>query len=408
MTFGMNADGVCIRLKNYKLGSIHGTFFADIIAKTNRGAKMNSMGIIERHHKITLYLALIIFLAGSPLFAAPSISGVSGTVANGNSITISGSNFGSGPTVALFDDFESGTNGANVSGSSTCKVGSYLAHEYGASWPTYTNAGSISGSLSMQVNHWNAPTGTQCVAVGINNQYVFVSMWTKAPGGLTTPNWKWSWLFQSSGETGNDDIDFVYVNSEWYASANVGSYNGSNEIKNVGLTVDSGNWTRVWYYFNATTSSSGRLEMWQLGSGGVSQLINDTRATWSSNNIDHLRVDGYAQINSEQAYPEIDDLYVATGANAMARVEIGNNATYTSCTNLTMCTPDSWSASSITAHVWRGSFGSSASAYLFVIDSNGNVSPGYPIQFGSGSGGGGTTDTTPPPTPTGVTVTILQ
>jgi len=54
---------------------------------------------------------------------APLITGVSGTITNGSEITITGSDFGAnGPTVHIFDDFESGTVGNNIrlgSGSAT-------------------------------------------------------------------------------------------------------------------------------------------------------------------------------------------------------------------------------------------------------------------------------------------------
>lgn len=47
----------------------------------------------------------------SGILAAPAITGVGGTVSNGQTITISGTGFGSsGPTIAIFDDFEKGTN----------------------------------------------------------------------------------------------------------------------------------------------------------------------------------------------------------------------------------------------------------------------------------------------------------
>jgi hypothetical protein len=78
-----------------------------------------------------------------------------------------------------------------------------------------------------------------------------------------------------------------------------------------------------------------------------------------------------------------DDIYVATGTGAMARVEIGNNATYSRCTNLTILTPTLWSDTAITATVRQGSFANGSSAFLFVFDSNGGVNTtGYPITIG--------------------------
>ena len=53
---------------------------------------------------------LIAILAACPAWAAPSISGVSGTASGGEAITISGSDFGNGPSIVIFDDFEKGAN----------------------------------------------------------------------------------------------------------------------------------------------------------------------------------------------------------------------------------------------------------------------------------------------------------
>ena len=50
------------------------------------------------------------------IFAVPSISSINGTVSNGQPVTISGSAFGStGPIIAIFDDFEKGTNNNELS-----------------------------------------------------------------------------------------------------------------------------------------------------------------------------------------------------------------------------------------------------------------------------------------------------
>jgi hypothetical protein len=86
----------------------------------------------------------------------------------------------------------------------------------------------------------------------------------------------------------------------------------------------------------------------------------------------------------------IDDVYIATGPNAAARVEIGNATTYTACTNLALITPDSWSSNLIIATVRQGRFASGSKVYLYVSDASGNVnSTGFPITLGTSSTGGG-------------------
>jgi len=86
-----------------------------------------------------------------------------------------------------------------------------------------------------------------------------------------------------------------------------------------------------------------------------------------------------------------DDFYLAVGPNARARVEIGDRPTYADCTKLTVLTPNSWSNDLISGVVREGSFTSSEASYLFVVDSNGEVSSqGFPVIWDS---------TIPPPPP---------
>ncbi len=368
---------------------------------------MKSIGIIERTNKIIICTALFFFLVGATLFAAPSISGVSGTVSNSQSITISGSNFGSGPTVILFDDFENGNSGSLI-GTGAVNVGSIYEVGTDGNNPTFNSSYAHSGSIAMKstyaVSGGGSPHITARYASGFTK--VFTCFWAYCPGifpgaDVGGTNYKIQWHMADS-DTPTNDIDMVAVGGEWYFASN-GQPNWQISFNTQSWPYPTGSWHRFWTY--VALGSNGTVKCSELNNSGVSTAVSNTSAgsMFPSGTFYRTNFDAWGSTGSSSV-TYLDDVYEAVGDNAQARVEIGNASTYTSCTNLTMCTPDSWSASSITAHVWKGSFGSSDSAYLFVIDSNGNVSSGYPIQFGSG----GTTDTTPPATPTGVTVTILQ
>jgi len=90
---------------------------------------------------------------------------------------------------------------------------------------------------------------------------------------------------------------------------------------------------------------------------------------------------------------------VSAGTNAAARVEIGDQSTYSSCKNLTILTPTKWNDGSITATVRQGSFTSGQTAYVFVFDANnnGNTSNGYKVTIGGTSST--STPTSTPPSP---------
>lgn len=73
-----------------------------------------------------------------------------------------------------------------------------------------------------------------------------------------------------------------------------------------------------------------------------------------------------------------DSIYVD---NSFARIEIGDQPTYDSCTHREIQLASSWSDSQIEFNVNKGTL-PDGQAYLFVIDESGTASSGYPISFG--------------------------
>ena len=65
-----------------------------------------------------------------------------------------------------------------------------------------------------------------------------------------------------------------------------------------------------------------------------------------------------------------DDVYVATGANSQARVEIGDAPRYQDCKNLTVVAPYSWSSTRIVATVHTDVTKMMNKGYLFVVDAD--------------------------------------
>ena len=79
-------------------------------AGTSTGATLSfepsrRIGGIALAHSVS---TLVLIAFGTACIAAPAITGVAGSMADGQTVTISGSGFGNGPTVLVFDDFESG------------------------------------------------------------------------------------------------------------------------------------------------------------------------------------------------------------------------------------------------------------------------------------------------------------
>jgi hypothetical protein len=345
-----------------------------------------------------LAVAWLLCVGVGSSIAAPTVSSVSGTVANGQSITITGSNFGVGPNVLLFDDFEGGSNGSQIAtGSGSAKVGEWAGlNGSGSGMPSYSTGQKVSGNMAAHMSNANKIWYNELVASIPAQNQVFLSWWmwidTVPANTSSAANWKTVWIMNS----GTTDYDFTLPT--FFGSGNNGMY-GSNYLgDNCGgygdwsvPTLSTGTWLRTWVFLDG--SSDGKyLQSWSLSNSGVVQSAtssNSASSCWfnGAESFAQVYFNGYMGVyNSTVSNAYFDDIYIAYGPNAMARVEIGNASTYNACTNLTMVTPTSWGASSIAATVRQGSFGSSASAYLYVVDATGTPNAnGYPVTFGGGS-----------------------
>lgn len=360
----------------------------------------------KRLRKVSLHVVLFLLLTGTPLLAAPKITSINGTISNGQTIKIVGTGFGPGPDVVLFDDFEKGYNGENIKiGPGSAQVGQWDEIE-GVKVPKYSNVNKVSGSLAFRADmssYWRELVTTHLPS---NTTKVFMSWWILIPSGTVLPgtgnssgiNWKNVWV-QGAGTTDDDFVLPTFLGINSFALCG----NDTAYVKWITLNFNIGTWKRVWCYLNG--ESNGQVHYWELTNSGVVQRVNDNNVSVlkSGGAYEQICINGYGRVTNN-CYPTFDDVYIATGDYARARIEIGNSAIYANCTKLTVATPDSWSSNSIIAKVWQGQFGLSDQSYLFVTDSNGSVSPGYLIRFGSGN----IIDTEPPISPTGISTTITQ
>lgn len=361
--------------------------------------------------KIITSFALLFFL---PFIAnsAPFVSNVSGNISNGQTITITGTGFGAtGPNIAIYDEFESGTVNANVStvlDSATVHEWSEISTDGCRSF--YTNTQHHSGTKSL-TQLWGAgECSPNIIKTFTDSQDVFFSMWLYVPVGGEIPFiWKiwvvydYPWVNSVVGTNSYESTlmgdtlpviagdYFIIGPSGWYdggAPQSIDLFAGPFGSGYGYLDMNFGEWHRVDYYIKIA-NSGGQLRGWQTTTSGArsghrlySSYDGDTQR--SSDHLSALQIPALANgnVTSDSFY---DDVYVATGLGAQARVEIGNNATYANCTNLAIITPTIWGDTSITATVRSGSFGATDSAWLFVIDSTGTPSSGHPITFGSSS-----------------------
>lgn len=354
--------------------------------------------------KIISIICILSFFP-SVVFAVPSVADVSGNIVDGEQISIFGIGFGeTGPNIILFDDFSRGTEGGLLTSSANIGV-----------WDKIRSTGFADSLLSNDkgARCFGPPTDTTPAGGWYNNNTVllggvqsevFISSRAYVPDGYYFPAsiaeetypdisaLKFFWLYYTAtGYATDNDPDLVAT----CFNSPTSTYNlFANDYARATLDRDM-DWRWEWdkpvrYAFwikGNGTSVAGSDGLYQsVSSTGQSLVSYHETFAWfaESDNVfgfDRLTVPGFltGASNTQSAFV-IDDVYVAVGPNAAARVEIGNNINYSSCTKLAIITPSAWSDGEITATVREGTFNDDEQAYLYVVDENGEVNAnGYPI-----------------------------
>jgi hypothetical protein len=111
------------------------------------------------------------------------------------------------------------------------------------------------------------------------------------------------------------------------------------------------------------------------GPGGLDLSDRPTFPGGTTEKFNQLNVPGwYRERGGSTVRPHYDDLYLATGPGAAARVEIGNQSEYRNCTNLSMSLVRSWSASEIQVELrTNNDFDTLEGAWLFIHDADNNL-----------------------------------
>lgn len=334
---------------------------------------------------------------------AISISSVKGKIANGSTVTVTGTDFGAtGPVVDLFDDFEKGTNGNALATTSGSAQVNEWSESDGGGMPLYGNGAAHSGSLALFVDRDGSEGGEQVRRIfASGSQYVFQCWWVYLPAGNAWPavNWKLTWIgcdlttfnvcdytaavmFYTAEDQGN--AVFSFGSDDNTRPTRYGYVGGVGDGDwTVTTDMQKGVWVRhAMYCYGHPTA--GIAQYWETGPSGTRTILNESNKYTADNGYNFLWLNcpGYGGQTGSTGHLYYDDVYIATGSGARARIEIGNNATYANCTNLAICTPTSWADGSVTFTVRAGSF-TTGDVYLFAIDASGNVSSGSLVAWDS-------------------------
>lgn len=336
-------------------------------------------------------LILALVLCGS-VAEAQTVSTVTGTLAHGSTLTISGSSFGTKTTPAplKYDDFQSVTLAANITTSTAT----------GPAWSNNGGSGQqfnpIASATRLRAgtpytrnmqSHWQ-PSGSPDASVsnisltGQTFATVYLDAWfyndTSGISGTPAMNVKHVRLHQASagspnlgftdegpfsgrnfGCAGDDRFD-GFQNCGDYLAASSQLYNG---------------WVHYQWLLNANGggTNSGQVRIYANGTlvytSNAVVLLNTGFTSWPELYIgNYIRTGDY----TGNAYSYWENLYVDT---SWARVEVCDSATKAGA-HCEIQIPITWSGTSITATVNRGSFSTLNALYLYVCDSANSCSAG--------------------------------
>ena len=364
----------------------------------------------------TLFAVLSIAVGGACL-AEPKIDSITGdNIADGQTVTISGSGFGAGPTVVVFDDFESGNpKDGEVIPLTSPEIGTWSSYttdgrpRYSADARSGKHGFRISDSTFNPNSGDSRKMGSFTKLLPAPTTEVYATYAISVPPGTTfpgasTPNTlparlsslKGLWL--SDGPDGIfgrglSDIWFPGWAGYWQVAGNSGAI-----LKNIGpvspwFSFKTWNRISVWLkadpgapvthagtiFVQTTNPDTGHLENnWTDRSpfAGPTAFGNPP----SSGKWDRFMLPGWwGNGDNTRNQMTYDDVYVAAGPNAAARVEIGDASTYKRSRILAISTPQAWNDKEVTVTLRAGPFTGFSNAYLFVIDANNNPSKGYPL-----------------------------
>jgi len=337
---------------------------------------MNSRGGIRRW--------AVLCLAAAPVLAvgAPSVSGVSGTLSVGQTVTVSGSGFGTKPVAQplLWDNFEGGTAGKGIQ-DVPATIGKWDTGA-GSENVTYTKAKAHSGVMASQHNFMTAYNAS--LSKNVQFSRLYMDFWIMASYiDNKSRNFK-PWRFYGP----NDDyqLDYVWLCSGGLMNRVQGSA-GFSQGDWGGPAYSNGKWMHVQLVYNESSPgvANGTIrhfidsQVAGLDSGAI--MTEKVSAHFNQIRIGHYwdqdAVDNCAANSGATVY--VDDVYLDT---SWARVELGNASTYAGSTHREIQVPSSWADGSVAIKFNPGNFASGTTAYLYVTDANNNTSAGIPVKIG--------------------------
>ncbi|MBE8723245.1 hypothetical protein [Sphingobacterium pedocola] len=319
---------------------------------------------------------------------------VVGSVNQGEELIISGSGFGSGPNVIIYDDFEGGAHNDPIPltspliGAWSEKSTNYVARYY-----DYAYSGNTSYSMQDELATAGLYGGKR-TALNVrfdDTQEVFLSYQVTVPPGKNFPgapsrdqwgsasHWKLTWLMDGNNGFQDEKADLcIPTNGQAKALQIGGNTDNIGWLASLDDLFDMDGFNRMTAWLRADP-----VNFQTQGYTWAQWLSAKTVTPWTrehhkavfnggpaSEKWNQLNVPGWfgnSLVNPGGVY---DDVYLATGPDAPARVEVGDAPVYTNCTALSIMPSTSWTDSQIKVIVKAKGQETISQQYLFIFDGN--------------------------------------
>ena len=321
---------------------------------------------------------------------------------DGEFVIVDGTGFGTKTNAAplQFDDFEEGTDGTVLVSTSGTNHWNSIGSNMGASlpqyWPHYEHDAARLGNMGLLCD-FSSPVSTCQFAYNDVNAYpngYYLDFWIRY---FHTGNLARSWKpWDTWGGTNFASAPQI----DWH-----GDCDGS--LKAAAALADNTGWELYNNNVSSDTSFTGSFHHVQVVlrynspytvNNGILKIYLDcvpifdsvNRKIVTSNGVHTTSIDlGYYLTLDQQApgsgcltprgSPAAvwwDDVYVD---GPQARIELGDDSNYDSCTVREIQIPSAWSSTSATFNVRWGAVYDASKAYLFVTDDMGHTSAGYQV-----------------------------
>lgn len=364
--------------------------------------------MLMRTNRATLIIALIIqVFVYVNSHAAPENISVSGTLTNGQTVIITGSGFGTKSQAApeLWDTFENAANGSSLAGRSPI-IGETAWGAIGDPTVTGNNQRGDSShsfyAIYDGVNDYNNSIYFSKTETGTGAKKYFSFWWRAGRAGSTWSINMKPWQHYGSGTGTNDDNPMYYIGAG-SPTNNDGSFRSnvidlSSGLPRSGSTYGCGSMVEIehqWVRWEGYVVLSdpgvqnGRMEVWKsqpsiyTRANCIHHATAVTRATTAG--FDQWAFGEFVGTSGGTVSSTVymDDVYID---NTLARVELCDAQTLAASTHCEVQPLTSWSDTAATLTFNPGSFAPSSTAYMYVIDANGDANAtGYAVTIGESS-----------------------